>query len=143
MDRTEFNYYLPTELIAQPPLPERSASRLLVVRGDSTNDRRLADLPRLLKAGDLLVLNDTRVIPARLRGHKPTGGQVEMLLERITGARTATAQLKASRSPGEGAELCLANGSSARVLDRRGSLFRLDFNTDIEPLPGVPTEIFQ
>ena len=141
MDRTEFNYDLPTELIAQQPLPERSASRLLVVRGDSTNNRRFAELPRLLKAGDLLVVNDTRVIPARLRGHKPTGGQVEMLLERITGARTATAQLKASRSPGEGDELCLANGSSARVLGRRGSLFRLEFNTDIEPLLQTHGEV--
>ena len=141
MDRTEFHYDLPAELIAQQPLPERSASRLLVVHGDSTEDRRFAELPRFLRAGDLLVLNDTRVIRARLHGHKPTGGQVEMLLERITGARTATAQIKASRSPRDGAELCLANGSSARVLGRTGSLFRLEFNTDIEPLLETHGEV--
>ena len=85
MDRTEFHYDLPAELIAQQPLSERTASRLLVVDGDLTEDRRFSDLPGLLRAGDLLVLNDTRVIRARLRGRKPTGGQVEMLLERITG----------------------------------------------------------
>ena len=141
MDRTEFHYDLPAELIAQQPLPERTASRLLVVDGDSTEDRRFSDLPGLLRAGDLLVLNDTRVIRARLRGRKPTGGQVEMLLERITGTRTATAQIKASRSPRDGAELRLANGTSARVLGRDGPLFRLEFNTDIEPLLRTHGEV--
>ncbi len=141
MDRTEFHYDLPTELIAQQPLPERSASRLLVVQGDSTEDRRFTDLPRFLEPCDLLVLNDTRVIRARLRGHKPTGGRVELLLERITGKRTATAQVRASRSPGDGAEVCLANGSSVRVLSRRGSLFRLQFNTDIVPLLEAHGEV--
>ena len=141
MERTEFHYDLPAELIAQRPLPERSASRLLVVGGDSLEDRRFADLPRLLRAGDLLVLNDTRVIRARLRGRKSTGGRVEMLLERVTGARTATAQIKSSRSPRDGAELCLANGSIARVLGRHGPLFRLEFNTDIEPLLQAQGEV--
>ena len=141
MDRTEFHYDLPAELIAQQPLPERTASRLLVVDGDSMEDRRFSDLPGLLRAGDLLVLNDTRVIRARLRGRKPTGGRVEMLLERITGTRTATAQIKASRSPGDGAELRLANGTSARVLGRHGPLFRLEFNTDIEPLLQTHGEV--
>ena len=141
MDRTEFHYDLPAELVAQQPLPKRSASRLLFVQRDSREDRRFADLPRLLRAGDLLVLNDTRVIRARLRGHKPTGGQVEMLLERITGMRTATAQIKASRSPRDGAQLCLANGSSARVLGRDGTLFLLEFNTDIEPLLEAHGEV--
>jgi len=141
MDRTEFHYDLPAELIAQQPLPERTASRLLVVDGDSREDRRFSDLPCLLRAGDLLVLNDTRVIRARLRGRKPTGGQVEMLVERITGSRTATAQIKASRSPGDGAELNLANGTSARVLGRHGPLFRLEFNTDIEPLIETHGEV--
>lgn len=141
MNRTEFHYDLPAELIAQQPLPERSASRLLVVRGHSRKDRTFADLPRLLKSNDLLVLNDSRVIRARLRGRKPTGGQVEMLLERITGARTATAQLKASRSPVEGAEMCLSNGSNVRVLGRQGALFRLQFDTDIEPLLEAHGEV--
>ncbi len=141
MDRTEFHYELPTELIAQQPLPERTASRLLVIDGDSTEDRRFSDLSGLLRAGDLLVLNDSRVIRARLRGRKPTGGQVEMLLERITGARTATAQIRASRSPGDGTELTLPNGSSVRVLGRQGSLFRLQFDTDIEPLLEAHGEV--
>lgn len=141
MDRAEFHYDLPTELIAQQPLPERSASRLLVVRGDSRKDRTFADLPRLLKANDLLILNDTRVIRARLRGRKPTGGQVEMLLERITGTRTATAQIRASRSPADGTELTLANGSGARVLGRHGPLYRLEFNADIEPLLEAHGEV--
>ena len=141
MDRTEFHYDLPAGLIAQQPLSERTASRLLVVDGDLTEDRRFSDLPGLLRAGDLLVLNDTRVIRARLRGRKPTGGQVEMLLERITGTRTATAQIKASRSPRAGSELRLANGASARVLGRRGSLFRLEFNADIEPLLETHGEV--
>lgn len=141
MDRTEFHYDLPAELIAQQPLPERTASRLLVMDGDSAVDRRFPDLPALLRAGDLLVLNDTRVIRARLRGRKPTGGRVEMLLERITGTRTATAQIRASRSPRDGTELTLANGSGARVLGRHGPLFRLEFNADIEPLLETHGEV--
>ena len=141
MDRTEFHYDLPSGLIAQQPLPERTASRLLVVEGDAKKDRRFSDMPDLLSAGDLLVLNDTRVIRARLRGRKSTGGKVEMLLERVTGRRTATAQVKASRSPRDGAELYLANDSSARVLGRHGSLFRLQFNTDIEPLLETHGEV--
>lgn len=141
MDRTEFSYDLPEELIAQQPLPERSASRLLVLDGDSTDDRRFSELPLLLRAGDLVVGNDTRVIRARLHGRKATGGQVELLLERITGARTATAQLKVSRSPRAGAEIRLANGSSARVAGRDGSLFQLAFDTDIEPLLQAHGEV--
>ena len=141
MDRSEFHYDLPGELIAQQPLPERSASRLLALCGDSIEDRRFADLPELLRSGDLLVLNDTRVIRARLHGRKPTGGQVEVLLERITGARTATAQLRASRSPQDGTELALANGASARVQSREGVLFRLEFNTDVEPLLEAHGEV--
>ena len=141
MDRAEFHYDLPAELIAQQLLPERSASRLLVVDSDSMEDRRFGDLSSLLRAGDLLVLNDTRVIRARLRGHKSTGGRVEMLLERVTGARTATAQIRASRSPRAGSELRLVNGSSARVLSQHGSLFRLEFNTDITPLLEAHGEV--
>ena len=141
MDRAEFHYDLPAELIAQRPFPNRSASRMLVVGGDSMVDRHFSDLPGLLRVGDLLVLNDTRVIRARLRGLKHTGGRVEMLLERVTGARTATAQIKASRSPRAGSELRLANGSSARVLGRHGSLFRLEFNTDIAPLLEAHGEV--
>ena len=141
MQRSEFHYDLPSELIAQQPLPARTDSRLLVLNGASMQDRRFADLPDLLRDGDLLVMNDTRVIRARLRGHKPTGGKVEMLLERVTGTRTATAQIKASRSPGDGTELRLANGASARVLGRQGPLFRLEFNADITALLGAHGEV--
>ncbi len=141
MQRSEFHYDLPSELIAQQPLPARTASRLLVLDGASMQDRRFADLPDLLRDGDLLVMNDTRVIRARLRGHKPTGGKVEVLLERVTGTRTATAQIKASRSPGDGTELRLANGASARVLGRQGPLFRLEFNADITALLGAHGEV--
>ena len=112
-----------------------------MVDGDSMEDRRFGDLSRLLRAGDLLVLNDTRVIRARLRARKSTGGRVEMLLERVTGARTATAQIRASRSPRAGSELRLVNGSSARVLGRQGSLFRLEFNADIAPLLEAHGEV--
>ena len=141
MDRTAFHYDLPGELIAQHALPERSASRLLVLRGESTEDRQFSELPAFLRPGDLLVLNDTRVIRARLHGRKATGGQVEMLLERITGARDATAQIRASRSPRAGTVLTLANGASATVLGRDGSLFELAFNTDVEPLLQAHGEV--
>ena len=141
MDRSEFHYDLPGELIAQQPLPERSASRLLALCGDSIEDRRFSELPELLRSGALVVLNDTRVIRARLHGRKPTGGQVEVLLERISGAKTATAQIRASRSPRDGTELALANGASARVEGREGVLFRLQFNTDIEPLLEAHGEV--
>ena len=141
MDRTAFHYDLPRELIAQHALPERSGSRLLVLRGESTEDRQFSELPALLRPGDLLVLNDTRVIQARLHGRKATGGEVQMLLERITGARDATAQIKASRSPRAGTVLTLANGASATVLGRDGSLFELAFNTDVEPLLQAHGEV--
>ena len=141
MDRTAFHYDLPRELIAQHALPERSGSRLLVLRGESSEDRQFSELPALLRPGDLLVLNDTRVIQARLHGRKATGGEVQMLLERITGARDATAQIKASRSPRAGTVLTLANGASATVLGRDGSLFELAFNTDVEPLLQAHGEV--
>ena len=85
MKKSDFNYALPQELIAQAPLPERSASRLLVVQPapEPFADRGMRDLPQLLQPGDLLVFNDTRVIPARLHGAKASGGRVEILIERL------------------------------------------------------------
>ena len=100
--KSDFDYELPPELIAQAPLPERSASRLLVVAGDTREDRHVRDLPDLLRAGDLLVFNDTRVIPARLFGRKATGGRVEILVERLLGASAARVQLGVSKSPADG-----------------------------------------
>src|SRR6202021_2910528 len=92
---SDFAYGLPAELIAQAPLPERSASRLLVLDGPSgLQDRSMRDFPDLLNSGDLLVFNDTRVIAARVMGAKPTGGRVEIFLERILQDGTALVQLR-------------------------------------------------
>ena len=101
----DFDYTLPDRLIAQAPLPERSASRLLVVDGERLADEHITDLPVHLNAGDLLVLNDTRVIHARLFGQKETGGQVEVLIERPVGEHEAIAQVRASKSPKPGSRL--------------------------------------
>src|SRR5262245_7513806 len=97
----DFDYPLPPELIAQTPLPERSSSRLLVV-GASLADRGIADLPQLLRSGDLLVMNDTRVLHARLFGRKDSGGEVEVLAERILAEHDLLAQVRASKSPKPG-----------------------------------------
>jgi S-adenosylmethionine:tRNA ribosyltransferase-isomerase len=134
MQVSDFDFDLPAELIAQRPLPERAASRLLVLNGQSgrLEDRRFAELPALLQPGDLLVLNDTRVIPARLRGRKASGGRIEMLLERITGPCTASAQLRASRAPAVGARLSLVGGAQAVVEARSGDLFELRFDRNVD-----------
>jgi S-adenosylmethionine:tRNA ribosyltransferase-isomerase len=133
MRLSDFDYELPPELIAQAPLPERAQSRLLVVDGrDSRHeDRTFAELPELLEPGDLLVINDTRVIPARLRGVKESGGRIEMLLERVTGQRTALAQLRASRAPRVGATLHFEGGARATVEGRSGKLFELLFDREL------------
>jgi len=133
MRLTDFDYDLPPELIAQEPPSERAASRLLLVDGEACRleDRQFRQLPELLEPGDLLVVNDTRVVPARLHGRKSTGGQVEMLLERLTGLRTAVVQLRASRAPRAGADLEFPAGASARVLRRDGELFVLEFDRDV------------
>jgi len=143
MDRSAFHYELPPELIAQMPLSERTESRLLVLEGRSGDieDRRFADLATLLRPGDLLVLNDTRVIPARLHGTKATGGQVEILLERLTGRRAARAQLRASRSPNPGSVVSLPGGACARVEGRRGELFDLSFDRDLDPYLDAHGEV--
>lgn len=101
MQRSDFDYELPDELIAQEPLPERSASRLMVLNGDSgeLSHGRFTDVLNLIRPEDLLVFNNTRVIPARLYGVKQTGGRVEILIERIRGDGTALAHVRASKSP--------------------------------------------
>lgn len=133
--KSDFRYDLPPELIAQQPLPERSASRLLVLDAAhrALSDRAFHDLPELLRAGDLLVFNDTRVLPARLFGRKPSGGAVEIMLERITGAHTATAMLGVSKKPREGSLIELDDGTPVRVLGRDGQFFELAFEC-AEPL---------
>jgi S-adenosylmethionine:tRNA ribosyltransferase-isomerase len=117
----DFDFPLPPELIAQHPAVERTGSRLLHVGGSQLGDRRFADLPGLLAAGDLLVFNDTRVIKARFFGHKESGGQVEVLLERIADATHAIAQIRASKSPKPGTRLRLADAFEVVVTGRAGA----------------------
>jgi S-adenosylmethionine:tRNA ribosyltransferase-isomerase len=128
MRKSDFFYDLPTRLIAQNPLAERAASRLLSLDGESgaVCDLQFADLPSLLRPGDVLVFNDTRVIPARLHGRKASGGKVELLIERLTGARHALAHVRASKSPKPGTELLLDGGHRLQVTGREGDLFRVE-----------------
>ena len=106
----DFRYELPSDLIAQAPLPERSASRLLVVRGTEREHRGVRDLPALLEPGDRLVFNDTRVVPARLFGRKASGGHVEFMLERFDEAGDALARIRSSKAPKPGGRLVLEAG---------------------------------
>jgi S-adenosylmethionine:tRNA ribosyltransferase-isomerase len=126
---SDFDFFLPPELIAQHPATQRTGSRLLRVGNDASrsvfDDRVFADLPSLLDPGDLLVVNDTRVIRARLFGQKATGGKVEALLERIIDARHASAQLRSSRAPLPGTTIELA-GQTIRVTGREDDLFLLE-----------------
>ncbi len=135
----DFQYELPPELIAQRPLPERSASRLLVLDGatGAFTDRRFRELPGLLAPGDLLVFNDTRVIPARLFGRKETGGAVEVLVERILGPREALAHVRASKPPRPGTRLRLEGGAVCRVLGREADLFRLTLTAGAEDFAAL------
>ncbi len=120
MKTSDFHYHLPDALIAQAPLPERSASRLLLVppAPAAFGDLGIRDLPSLLQPGDLLVFNDTRVIPARLFGHKATGGRVEIMIERLLGEDSALAQLGVSKPPQVGSRITLDAGGEAEVLAR-------------------------
>jgi S-adenosylmethionine:tRNA ribosyltransferase-isomerase len=135
MQRSDFHYDLPGELIAQVPLGERRASRLLVLDGASgtTDDRAFADLPELLAPNDLLVLNDTRVLPARVLGRKPTGGRVELLLERVLGPRRALVHLRASHKPQQGGEIELPGDARARVGARLEDLVEIELDRDLVP----------
>jgi S-adenosylmethionine:tRNA ribosyltransferase-isomerase len=117
----DFDFPLPPELIAQHPAAERRGSRLLHVNSAQLNDRQFADLPSLLKNGDLLVFNDTRVIKARFFGVKESGGQVEVLLERIVDDTHAIAQIRASKSPKPGTRLKLADAFEVIVTGRAGA----------------------
>jgi S-adenosylmethionine:tRNA ribosyltransferase-isomerase len=138
MLRREFNFDLPGELIAQYPCENRSASRLLCLDGASgvLEDRVFAALPALLKPGDLLVFNDTRVIPARLYGRKPSGGKVEVLVERLLDQQRVLAHVRASKAPKCGSRLLLGEDVSVEVLARVEDLFELRFET-IQPVLAV------
>jgi S-adenosylmethionine:tRNA ribosyltransferase-isomerase len=132
MKKSDFHFELPTDLIAQTPLPERSASRLLVVPAAPAplEDRGVRDLPELLQRGDLLIFNDTRVIPARLFGQKASGGRVEILIERLLPDNEARAQVGASKSPKAGSRIALDAGGEAEVLGRDGEFYHLRFHVD-------------
>jgi S-adenosylmethionine:tRNA ribosyltransferase-isomerase len=134
MKRADFAFDLPEELIAQQPLPERSASRLLEVDGQSGDitHRVFTDLPALLAPGDLLIFNNTRVLPARLYAQKQTGGKAEILIERLLGDGGALAHVRASKSPREGMLLIITSEPESdlselavRVIGREGALYRL------------------
>ncbi len=142
MKKSDFHYDLPVELIAQEPLAERSASRLLVLDAahQSLADHVFHELPELLRTGDLLVFNDTRVLPARLFGHKQSGGAVEIMLERITGERTAIAMLGVSKKPHAEDLIELEGGAQVRVLGREGQFFELRFEGP-EPLEKLLLKI--
>lgn len=134
MLKRDFHFDLPEALIAQMPLSHRTDSRLLVLNPDgSPRDGGFKILPSLLRSGDLLVLNNTRVIPARLFGAKATGGRIEILLERILDPQTALVHLRASKSPKPGAELLIDGGFSCQVIERRDSFFvlRFDFSSTV------------
>ncbi len=127
MKRSDFHFELPGELIAQQPLPKRSDSRLLHLQREnaSVQDQLIRDLPSLLHAGDLLVFNDTRVLPARLFATKQSGGKVEILIERMLDDFSCLAQVRASKTPRPGNNLLLEDGSELEVQGREGEFFRL------------------
>lgn len=136
MLRTDFSYDLPPELIAQAPLPERSAGRMLVLDRETgvIADRGVRDLPGFLAPGDLLVLNDTRVVAARVFGTKPSGGRVEILLERPVGECEALVQLRASKPIRDGLEISTPGGT-VQVIAREDDLWRMR-------LPGPALDFF-
>ena len=128
---SDFDFDLPQELIAQLPLPERSASRLLHVDGDTLIDRAFSDIVDQLSPGDLLVFNDTRVLKARFFGVKETGGKVEALIERVIDNRTVHAQVRASKSPQPGSTIRLADAFDVTVGERVGEFYTLTFPSDV------------
>jgi S-adenosylmethionine:tRNA ribosyltransferase-isomerase len=130
----DFDFALPPELIAQHPAAERSGSRLLDATGAQPVDRLFRALPALLESGDLLVFNDTQVVKARLYGEKPTGGKVELLIERVLGGHEVAAHMQVSRKPPAGTTLAMQGGFTAslngRWPDADGPLFRFTLSGD-------------
>ncbi len=128
---SDYDFDLPPELIAQTPLSERSASRLLHVDGEQLIDRQFTDIVDLLNVYDLLVFNDTRVLKARFFGIKRTGGKVEVLVERVVDNRSVHAQVRASKSPSAGTRIRLADAFDVVVGERVGEFYTLQFPTDV------------
>jgi len=134
MHRQDFHYNLPESLIANAPTKERSASRLLCLTGETgeLHDRGFADILALVNAGDLMVFNDTRVIPARLFAQKETGGRVEILIERVQNTRDVLAHVRSSKSPKPGSFLILQDDTRVKVTGRQDALFELTFDGEEE-----------
>jgi len=130
----DFDFALPTDLIAQHPAAERTGSRLLDGTGTAPVDRTFRDLPALLRAGDLMVFNDTQVVKARLFGEKPTGGKLELLIERVLHGKDVAAHMKVSKRPAVGTQLLMAGGFTATYTGRwpqdDGPLFRFTLSDD-------------
>jgi S-adenosylmethionine:tRNA ribosyltransferase-isomerase len=130
---SDFDFALPPDLVAQHPATERTASRLLDGTGEAPVDRIFRDLPSLLRSGDLLVFNDTRVVKARLFGEKPTGGKLELLVERVLTGNETVCHMKVSKKPPVGTTLAMVGGFSATLLGRwpeeDGALFRFAFES--------------
>ncbi|MEO8104007.1 MAG: tRNA preQ1(34) S-adenosylmethionine ribosyltransferase-isomerase QueA [Betaproteobacteria bacterium] len=137
MQLADFDYHLPEALIAQHPASERTGSRLLHVDGNTgvMVDRQFRELPGQLRAGDVLVFNNTQVIKARLHGHKETGGKVEALVERVLAdGRRALAHVRASKSPLPGSRLQFGGGVAATMVARADDLFELDFGANVHEI---------
>jgi S-adenosylmethionine:tRNA ribosyltransferase-isomerase len=149
MKKSDFNYFLPENLIAQIPLPQRTASRLLTMNRETgaLKDGQFTDFIDLISPKDLLVFNNTKVIAARLFGAKSTGGKIEILIERVLNDKEALAHIRSSKSPKAGAIIALDKHYSCEVLGREDDLFHLSFNgeksvldilTDIGHIPLPP-----
>lgn len=130
MKTADFDFILPPELIAQYPLPERTASRLLCVKDNQLSDEMFADILQHVHAGDLLVFNNTKVIPARLHGQKESGGKIEVLVERVLDEHRVLAHVRASKSPKPGTLLLLESNLRAKMISRQGDLFELAFKDE-------------
>lgn len=132
MKLSDFSFELPERLIAKHPTENRTASRMLCLNADSgeVKHKHFIDVVDLVDSGDLLIFNNTRVIPARLYGQKETGGKIEVLIERVLEDQTALAHVRSSKSPKPGAKLLLEGNLKAEVIDRQGALFHIKFIAD-------------
>ena len=132
MKLSDYHFNLPQELIAQYPTEDRTASRLLVLDGNSgeVKDETFKNIVDYLNPGDLLVMNNTKVIAARLNGQKDTGGRVEVLVERVLSDHEVLAQVRASKAPKPGAKIFLNGGTALEVIGREDEFFHLKFLSD-------------